>query len=463
VTATSSFVVPAVGSTVVVTVSDASWVIPGQMVNVAGAAGTGVAGAFQVQGVSGNQLTLLNPTPAPAIPPADATQAGLLKQLSGNTTDFVDGTNTCQNLATAVTPTITSVRLRSFNAVGNCNFEVDQRNAQVALTTPASQTFMQDRWKTYNSVASMSTALTAGTILLPGTNFAVTARYLRITLATQRTSLVAGDLWTLTQTVEGINWRELSFDVTSLSLLVRSSIAPLSFGVTLQDSTAVTSLSSLATISAANTWTLIKFPNIPIPGSGSFLSAPGSVGYYIYICLYAGSTYIAPAAGIWQAGNFVAPPGMSNFAANAVNSTFDIAFVQHEPGAQATTLIDKPFSQNYDECQRYYTKSYDYGVGVGTGNAVGCLVAFGYIPAAISTDLQVNIRFPKPMAKIPTVVSYDWSTGAANSVRDLGANANRPVTGNNQLGTTGVRSFTLSTGIAANSVGLFHYTADTGW
>jgi microcystin-dependent protein len=102
VTATSSFIVPAVGSTVVVTVTDGSWVIAGQVVNVAGAAGSGVAGAFQVQSVSGNQLTLLNPTPAPAIPLADSTQNGLLNQLSGNTTDFVDGTNTCRNLVNAL-------------------------------------------------------------------------------------------------------------------------------------------------------------------------------------------------------------------------------------------------------------------------------------------------------------------------------------------------------------------------
>jgi hypothetical protein len=102
VTATSPFTVPAVGQTVVVTVTDASWVIAGQMVNVAGAAGTGVAGAFQVQSIAGNQLTLLNPTPSPAIPPADSTQAGLLKQLSGNVTDYVGGDNACHNLSSAV-------------------------------------------------------------------------------------------------------------------------------------------------------------------------------------------------------------------------------------------------------------------------------------------------------------------------------------------------------------------------
>src|SRR4029077_774664 len=37
---------------------------------------------------------------------AGSTTKGLLNQLSGNTTDFVDGTNACQNLVTAIDPEI---------------------------------------------------------------------------------------------------------------------------------------------------------------------------------------------------------------------------------------------------------------------------------------------------------------------------------------------------------------------
>src|SRR5215510_2354821 len=39
---------------------------------------------------------------------ANTSQNGMLRQTTGNTTDFVDGTNNYQNLATAVTPTITA-------------------------------------------------------------------------------------------------------------------------------------------------------------------------------------------------------------------------------------------------------------------------------------------------------------------------------------------------------------------
>jgi microcystin-dependent protein len=98
-----TFTVPAVGSTATVTLNDASWVVVGQMVYVDQAGGgVGQAGALQVTAKSGNQLTLLNPSPPPAIPLASTSQAGLLNTLSGNVSDYVGGDNACHNLINAL-------------------------------------------------------------------------------------------------------------------------------------------------------------------------------------------------------------------------------------------------------------------------------------------------------------------------------------------------------------------------
>jgi microcystin-dependent protein len=64
--------------------------------------GAGQAGALQVTAKTGNQLTLLNPSPPPAIPLASTSQAGLLNTLSGNVTDYVGGDNACHNLVNAL-------------------------------------------------------------------------------------------------------------------------------------------------------------------------------------------------------------------------------------------------------------------------------------------------------------------------------------------------------------------------
>jgi microcystin-dependent protein len=100
----AGFVVPPVGSTVNVTVNDASWIVVGQFVYIDQAGGgAGQPGIMQVTAKSGNLVTLLNPTAAPTVPPADSTQNGLLRQVSGLTTDFIDGTNHSKAL-TSIAP-----------------------------------------------------------------------------------------------------------------------------------------------------------------------------------------------------------------------------------------------------------------------------------------------------------------------------------------------------------------------
>jgi microcystin-dependent protein len=143
------FTVPPVGSTVTVTLNDASWVVVGQMIYCDSAGGgAGQAGALQVTAKTGNQITLLNPAPAPAIPPADATQAGLLKQLSGNTTDYVGGDNACHGLvaalATLLIPTGTILDFGGASAPNGfllCNGSAISRTTYATLFTVISTAF----------------------------------------------------------------------------------------------------------------------------------------------------------------------------------------------------------------------------------------------------------------------------------------------------------------------------------
>jgi len=91
---------------------------------VAGAQGGGQAGALQITGIAGNQVTLLNTSAPPGLlistdsgnyaklgtdnlvyvpnAPASTSVAGLLKQLSGASTDYVGGDNACHGLVSAL-------------------------------------------------------------------------------------------------------------------------------------------------------------------------------------------------------------------------------------------------------------------------------------------------------------------------------------------------------------------------
>lgn len=360
---------------------------------------------------------------------------------------------------------IWSVRLRSFNAAGNPNFEVDQRNVGTALTNSANGAWLADRW-TWGQAASagkITAQRTNELVPIPGTSYNITQTRLRLTLTTQQTTLGATDYFVVSQTVEGCNFRELIGDVNSISLLVRSSVANLKFGLKLGDPGAARTLVKLCTIPTANVWTLIQLPNLPvIPSGGNFGFLQGVAGYVLNICLGAGTTWIAPAAGTWQNGNFIGAPGQDNFFSQAVNSTFDIAMMQHEPGAVCSTLMDKPFTGadgNFEECLRYYQKTYDHLTVPGAVTSTG-LVAFNTAGAA--TLAYGPLRFHKPMAKTPTVALYNWNTGAVNSVQD-GAGTNHASASAANVGTAGFSGVTFTTATAAANGVYAHYTADTGW
>jgi hypothetical protein len=463
--------VPNVGSTTTVTVIDASWIVVGQMLYVDTAGGgTGQAGALQVTAKAGNTLTLLNPVPAPAIPLASSSTSGLLTMVSGLTTDFVDGTNNCQNLVTAIQPTLWSARLRSFQALGNNTFEVAQRNCGATLTNPAQGTFIEDRWQAYNNgslnplFARLLTSTTpGGGVVIPGTSYVITTGYLRCSSQTVKTSLAATDILGFNQQIEGPMLRELLNDAHSISILCRSSIANLKFGLALRDQPNTRSLTKLCTLGTANTITLITLPNILAwPATGNFTSAPGSVGYNFSITLAAGSTYTSSANDAWlgPTSNVVGALGQDNFLATS-GAVFEVFFVQHEPGSICTTPMDCPFTQNYDACLRYYTKSYDYPTAIGSASTSQGIVFLNQIN---TTQCQGSVRFHKPMAKTPTMTAYNHSTGAVNSGRFTNT-TDYAITNFGSIGSAGFYVVnTATTPTLAAGAGMFlHYTADTGW
>jgi hypothetical protein len=359
-----------------------------------------------------------------------------------------------------ITPTIWSVRLRSFNAVvGNPTFEVDQRT--VGAGTNANNAFALDRWVLLwaGTMAGLAKQQ-SGNILVPGTNFAITQNFLRVTVNTVQATLGAGDYYQLQHVVEGPNLRELISDVHSISILVRSSVSGLKFGLSLRNGATTYYLTKLCTIPSANTWTLIQLPNIPVwTASAVWNLAAGSVGYYLNLVLACGSTNTSLINDTWQSGALVGASGQSNLFANS-GATFDIAYISHEPGAQSSNPpIDCPFTQNLTACQRYFAKSYDYGIAPLAASGNGAVAIF--LPAACQP--YTTIRFPVTMAKIPNCAAYSVSTGAGGAIRDLNAGIDKATTGTVGAGTGGFNGFSISTPNAgAWQVG-YQWTADTGW
>jgi hypothetical protein len=398
------------------------------------------------------------------IPIATSSQTGLMRVLSGLTTDFVDGTNTCQALSPAVQPVIWSARQRTFNSVGNPNFEVDQVNVGNSVTC-VNGAHIIDRWFANvggtGVISGQQLTPTATPVILPGTNFLISNKMLRVVVQTGQPTLGATDQFGVYQLIEGPMLRELINDVHSVTLLVKSTIA-VKFGLSLRDSTSTHSLVKLCTLTTPNVWTLIPLPNLPIfTSSGSFPLASGGVGYSIKIALAAGSSFVTPANDSWQNGNFFGAVGQDNYLANA-GAIFDIAFVQHEPGPQCTTLIDCPFSGpngNLEACQRYYQKSYYYGTAVGTVNT-------GYLSSLVSASTTLvapGATFKRTMAKNPSVTIYDASTGAASSVLNASTGTHVAVSNAGNVTDSQFSHIALAAAQTSGQLIQYAYTADTGW
>jgi hypothetical protein len=351
------------------------------------------------------------------------------------------------------------VRLRSFNAVGNSTFEVDQIN--VGNTVANANGKVLDRWQLLKSgtmVASGGQNSVAGGINWPGTSFAITRSFFRVTLTTAAASLATGDYLIVRQILDGPQWRELQNDVHSLQVLVRSSIANLIVGCALEDGgTPTTSLVNPLNLGAANTWTLLTLPNLPVWPAGNFSNAAGAQSYYLVFCLAAGSSKITSANGSWQNGYFFGAIGQSNFAAT-LNATFDVAFVQHEPGAFCSTPIDCPFGENLDDCLRYYQKSQYYPTPPNTASNG----FFGTIASPNTTFVMPSILFPKRLVKLPNVAIYDANNSNLSSVYNVSTGAH---TGSGTVPVTdsAILYLNLATAQAAGNIMQFNWVVDTTW
>jgi len=436
------------------------------------AGATGPPGPTSVSGDAGNTAMLGtdNLLFVPATQLATATKQGSIVQLTNKATDFLDGTNHFQDLTSAIAPAITQMRLRSFNAVGNCNFSVTQRNCGSVLANPAGGSFLEDRW-IYSKSGSLTGAVSiqkqgpatsaAAAVPIPGGNFLISDGFLRFTVTTAQASLAAGDFCYFAQYIEGPLFRELWNDVHSLSILCRSSVAGLKFGVILQSPNNGYSLPGLCTIPSANTWTLCTLPNLLVwPSAGNFSITPGQVGYFMVISLACGTTYTAPSNGTWLASNYIAANGQSNlYATNG--ATLDFAFIQHEPGPNCTQLMDLPFDNNLWACKRYFQKSGPYANVVPTGADAMCL---GRIAAPGSATVRCNYMFEREMAKAPTMSNWDAGTTANNVFVDGGGSV-AISGGGGAIGRTtkGLTYFNLASSQTNTNSVAGQIIADTGW
>jgi hypothetical protein len=238
---------------------------------------------------------------------------------------------------------------------------IDQRNAGASIT-PANGSYTVDRWIYYGNQASKFTAQQNAGSITPPINY---TKYLGLTSSSAYTVLT-GDYFCIGQHIEGFNIADLGYGTasaatTTLSFQVRSSLTG-TFGGTISNGGS-RSYPFTYTISSANTWTFIS---ITIPGdtSGTWGSS-NSYGITVYFGLGVGTTY-SGTAGAWSGNSYFSATGAVSVVGTS-GATFYITGVQLEPGSIATPYERQIYSDQLNQCQRYYqiTKG-NYFNGSGT-------------------------------------------------------------------------------------------------
>lgn len=234
---------------------------------------------------------------------------------------------------------------------------------------------------------------------------------LKFTVTTAQSSLGSNDELAVLIPVEGLRTARLAFGsasaaAVSFAFWVKAHRTG-TYSGSLRNSAKARSYPFTFTVNSADTW---EFKTVTIAGdtSGTWLTDSG-VGISLNICIAGGSSR-AGTAGAWAGSDYSGASGTTNGVA-ATSDVFQITGLIVLPGIELpdsarAPFIMRPLDQELNACQRYWAKSYDYGVAPGAASSVDGLIDG---VAAGTARIVCNVSFRTRMRTPPTVLLYSYN------------------------------------------------------
>jgi len=333
------------------------------------------------------------------------------------------------------------------NVIINGDMRIAQRGT--TFTSPATGAYTVDRWKigyVSDAAQTISQSTDIPLDLWPyGEGF---QHSLKWDITTADAAIAAGQHAEIIYNVEGYDFRPLAGKAATLSFWVKATKAG-TYCVAFRNSVADRSYVKEYTVSQEDTWEK-KTVNITFNYAGGTWDYGNGIGLQIMFALAVGSTFQC-APGSWQTGNYIGSENQVNALDNTANN-FWLTGVQLEVGSVATPFEFLPYANELRLCQRYYEKSYEQIVPIGTVTSENCVFY-----CVVVTGVEHYFKFNAKKRVSPTITLYSTGSGASGKVRVSNGQ-------DNDGGTTrvGTDSFGIYVeGISAGYIVFAHYTANS--
>lgn len=299
------------------------------------------------------------------------------KFTSGNTLyTFVNGAWVASPLGTA----------RPKNYMVNPNLRFSQINGDTGLTGTGQ--YPADTWFCAFSGVVVPAFYRATSVTPNGTEKCITMQL------PAKPSLAAGDYAEFQTNFEGLRVVDFQFGTAAakqavLAFGVYAGVVG-NFGVSMRNIDGTRSCTSSFNIAAGETGKWVRRTCV-FPGDTAGTWPIGNAGSMtVAFVPAAGSAYISAAAGVWSAGNFLVPPGMTNGAATATAISFSDVGLYLDPNLTGRApLFEPPFERPaYSECQRYIQK---------------CPGAIGIAISNTTTHQRASYPNQAPMRAVPAI------------------------------------------------------------
>ncbi len=306
------------------------------------------------------------------------------------------------------------------NLLINGNFNISQRGT--TFVDPASGEYTLDRWNWGDNAGVGVVTITQDTDVPDGfSEFS-----LGVDVTTADAAIAAGDLYQVTQRIEGLNIIPTAIGAAdaadlTLTFLVRGTVTGIHC-VSFRNNGGARSYVAEYTINVADTW---EFKTVTLTGDliGTWLKDTG-LGMLVDFTLAAGTTF-QTAANTWTAGNFVATANQVNQMSSTANF-FKISRVKLEVGSVASAFTPRPFGDELQLCKRYFQKTFPYAVAPADNAGGNGFIQYVAIQSAALAQV-VTWNFPVQMRVVPSVITFfNYTAGVAGFWRN-GAGADSAV------------------------------------